>query len=45
MVYWDIVQGEDVGVYIVGVFRLDRDPSLFSWWRKILSLANARKCD
>jgi hypothetical protein len=32
---------ECVGVYIVGVFRLDRDPSLFSWWRKILSLANA----
>ena len=32
-----------VGVYIVGVFRLDRDPSLFSWERKVLSLSNANE--
>jgi len=34
---------ECVGVYIVGVFRLDRDPSLVSWEQEILNLANANE--
>ncbi len=32
-----------LGVNIMGVFSLDRDPSLFSWWQKSLNLANANK--
>jgi hypothetical protein len=32
-----------VGVYIVGVFRLYRDPSLVSWEREIFNLANANE--